>query len=204
MSGLWWLELSRIVRSGRRGLGVGARRSAVGYANAQVVVSRWSRYLADRPFRALVQMALMTQDTSSGDPVYWGGWAPLAVACGADVPPECVGPRPDGSSCRGCHGCQAARRVVSRATAALVAAQVVEVSARPRGGQQTEYRLLIHRAPARGVVPVVKPRPPVRTPVDKGVDNPVDKWSREGGNRVSRRTVAVVHVHDGGRRARGR
>lgn len=72
----------------------------MGAGNVVHVLTRWSPYLNDKPFRTLVQMAVVAMD--EGDPPrYWGGWPPLATALGADFPALCG--KHDPEKCRGKH-----------------------------------------------------------------------------------------------------
>ena len=90
----------------------------MGAGNVAQVLTNWSSRLNDRPFRALVQMAVVSMDEDD-PPRYWGGWAKLAEACGSPVPSGCV------SGCRGCEKCSSQRKVVTRAVSALLASGAI-------------------------------------------------------------------------------
>ena len=109
----------------------------MGAGNVVQVLTNWSSRLNDRPFRALVQMAVVSKDEDC-PPRYWGGWAKIADACGSPVPSGCV------TGCRGCEKCASQRRVASRAISALIeAGAVVQIEkAGPR--RQACFELHLH------------------------------------------------------------
>jgi len=118
----------------------------VGAGNAIVVTTLWSQYLNDRPFRALVYMALVSLDDAA-DPRYWAGWQPLAHACGSPAPRDCETGTAHTDGERECKECAASQRVVRRAVAGLVAAGAVTLIRRPRKGVNAEYSLRLTAVP---------------------------------------------------------
>jgi hypothetical protein len=127
----------------------------MGAGNVVLAILNWSARLNDKPFRALVLMAVQSMD--DGDPPrYWAGWAPIATAVGASFPASCAahdatrcshGPDCRGRACRGCKGCQAARRAAARAIQGLLEAGAVRLLKPPALGRNAEYALELHIVP---------------------------------------------------------
>ena len=118
----------------------------MGAGNVGLVLASWSPYLRDIPFRVAVQMAYTSRDEDS-PPRYWGGWALLATAAGADYGNLCGSEAPGQPRCRGCASCKAARMTVTRAVKQLVDAGFCTVVVRPRPGKQAEYALQLFSVP---------------------------------------------------------
>ena len=118
----------------------------MGAGNAIVVATLWSQYLNDRPFRALVYMALVSLDDAA-DPRYWAGWQQLAHACGSPAPRDCETGTAHTDGQRECKECAASQRVVRRAVAGLVTAGAVTLVRRPRKGVNAEYSLRLTAVP---------------------------------------------------------
>ena len=94
----------------------------MGASNVALLLTRWTRYLNDVPFRVAAQMCLTSLD-GADPPQYFGGWAMLADAAGATYRLEC-GQR---KGCRGCDGCRVARRTVTRALEELTDAGLIRL-----------------------------------------------------------------------------
>jgi hypothetical protein len=133
----------------------------MGSGNVAIALDRWSAHLNDKPFRALMRMAVVSMD-GEDSPRYWGGWPPLARAVGATFPAECDahdpstcshGDRCRGRACHGCKGCQAAQRAVTRAVQGLLATGAIHLVHRAANGRNAEYALQLSAVPT----PVDKP-----------------------------------------------
>ena len=156
----------------------------MGAGNVAVVLQCWSRALNDKPFRALVQMALTSKDEDR-TPRYWAGWAMIARAVGAIVPDGC-------EHCRGCSECQAAQRAARRAIASLVECGVVKQASGARKGWNAEYELHIH----------VTTAPQAVSRYGTGVRRkPVDNPPSGGLDADDRRTLSVLQTPDAERPA---
>lgn len=109
----------------------------MGAAHVASVYMNWS-HLPDRPFRALVFMALQAKD-SHREPQFWGGRDALA---------ECLGLDPDS---------EPDRHKVKRAVKVLTDAGALEVAYFGHAGKRTNYRI---NATKKGATQ----RPPTGTP----------------------------------------
>ena len=125
----------------------------MGAGNVAVVLGL-SPYLTDKPFRALAQMALTSQD---GEliPCYWGGWEKIAEAVGSVVPrtheKKDGTDLPAGKTCRGCKRCKAPREAARSAVAWLLGRGFIRYSEREEQhggragfGRQAADDLMIH------------------------------------------------------------
>lgn len=112
----------------------------MGHQLASVVSVRWAT-LSERQFKVLMRMALQALDrpNAKGRPanVYFGGWEPLALALGRDLPDE-DDPRDEAQRRR-----RRLCREVSNVTSELVALGAVKPTEVARRGHQQSWSLTL-------------------------------------------------------------
>lgn len=116
----------------------------MGAGNVQMILLRWPR-LAYMPKVAFMQMGLLALDRDS-PPLYFGGWAPVARALGAQFPAECEGGSHGGPATGrtgDCGWCAGGQRSARRAVQLLTAAGAVTARGRSGPGRRSEYALWI-------------------------------------------------------------
>jgi hypothetical protein len=117
----------------------------MGAAHVAMVYTSWS-HLPDRPFRALVYMALQAKDSHT-DPQFWGGRESLCQCLGLDPDAE-----PD-------------RHKVKRAVRTLTDTGALEIVYHGHAGKRTVYRINVLQKEATQRPPVPTPDGPQRGPL---------------------------------------